>query len=436
MRTPSSFIRLACILPALCLALQASPVRAQIQAAQQHVPLNQAQSKKQQMVQHYAGVAPTQAVLTLTATPQVAQPNQDIHFSLAWNRPVYRVTYHFDWGDNTPGDTTELAMDHSYSTPGQYTVRVTASPIAAKSAIALVPNNPISSNAVTISVEVPEKPTVALSADRLNLRTGDTVTFSAAPHPDAADAQYTFNFGDGNQQPSTSNQTEHTYTAAGTYNATVTALTSDGQQSATSPPVEITVTEVPPVAPQPPPVLKVTLANSGPLRTDTDVVVSAALDPPQRNATFEFDWGDNSPAQNAGRRGVASHRYASQGWHEVVVTAITEQAYDPPLQGMIRLNIGVPPRPVWPIVAVGAGAVFILALILGLAIGRLRRPPAHEETEKEISQQKFTYVPFEGAATHKVKMKTSKMSAPVRSLGPFKLEPGMDHEEHTLTFRG
>lgn len=165
---------LACLISASCLAPQAALALAQASPARKPFPVQQAKSAKSQILQQYVAPSSTQAVLTLAASPQAAQPNQIIHFVLTWNRPVYRVAYHFDWGDGSFSNGTELAADHAYSSPGQYIVRVTARPAAVFAATVKAPNTSISSNGVAISIEVPEKPTVALSANRLNPHIGDT----------------------------------------------------------------------------------------------------------------------------------------------------------------------------------------------------------------------------------------------------------------------
>ncbi len=425
MRKLSSLSALVCFLLAISAMMAATP------AASQKEGTNLAQK-----AQNYVQLPATRAVLTLTANSQIAQPNQSVHFMLVWNRPVYRLTYHFDWGDGTSSDGTDTAADHSYSSPGNYIVRVTARPIAAVKMATRLPDISVPSNAVAIVVVLPAQPTVTLTADKMNLSVDETVRFLATPNPPTPDAQYHFDFGDGSGQNSASNQIGHTYSGANTYQAKVTALTQNRRQAATSPPIEITVA----AAPKPPPKLIVTRANNAMLITGNDIVVEASLHPPQKNATFEFDWGDGSAAEKVGSQGLSDHHYATPGLHDVVVTAVTEEAYLPPLQGMLRLSIEAPvppPPPMWPRIAAWAAAVGMVGFIFWL-IFRVQASPPHnppvprsEETKPKATQQKFRYVAYEGSTKHEMKMGRRS-----RSLGSMTLSSGMDRAEHTIKFLG
>jgi len=379
-----------------------------------------------QMVNTYAGpakgqeVTPGQAILTLRASAQIAQPTQPIQFTLSWNRPVYRVTYVFDWGDNTGSEqSSNLTAEHAYLSAGQYTVRATAHSVV-KAAAAGDPT----SNPVTIQVPLPEKSSATLTANTPNIHPGDSVTFTAAVSPAASDAQYTYNFGDETTSQAGSNQTGHTYNSVGTFNATVTVATHDGEQSAVSPPVEISVTAVTEVAPTP--TVRVTSTNKGRIITGDEVTVSATLDPPQKTVGYEFDWNDGSPPEKVSR-GTTTHKYSRSGTYDVVVTAETARTYNPPLAGSIRLNVGEPPPntgdtppPPWGKIAIAVAIAFILGLI---ARALLHKPP----------QPKFSYVPHAGLSTNAISLKRDSQTKSGSS-DPFRLNPGMGPADHTLKF--
>ncbi len=381
----------------------------------------------------------TQAVLTLTPNMLTAQPNQSIHFELTWDRPVYRDSYHFDWGDGKSNDVTDPSADHAYESPQTYTVRVTATPLANVTMMAMMKPVVIQSNAVSIAVVLPAQPTVTLAADKSNMNVGDTVTLTATLIPPAPDAQYQFNFDDGSAPSSvTTNQVPHLYNAEKIYHPTVTVLTSDGQQSVTSPAVEINVTAPPPVVPPPAPKLTVKLSSKGALIAGTSVEVAAALDQPQKNLSYEFDWGDGSAPERVDAKGVAVHLYATAGLHEVVVTAETEEAYQPPLQGILPLTIApVPPPPPnwgWMIVLAAIGAVVVLLIIwavvhMARSPGRQEQRDGPEQKQPRNSHEKIRYVAHEGWAVHELKMRPRS-----RVPGAITLHAGMGGAEHTILF--
>jgi hypothetical protein len=368
-----------------------------------------------------------QAILTLRASAQIAQPNQPIQFTLTWNRPVYRVTYVFDWGDKTGSEeSANLTAQHAYSSAGQYTVRATAHSVV-KAASAGDPT----SNPVTIQVPFPEKSSATLTADKLNIHPGDSVAFSATAYPNAADAQYTYDFGDGTTPQAGSNQAGHTYNVLGIFHATVTVLSHDGEQSAVSPPVEIGVTAAADVTPTPAPTVRVTSLNTTGLVAGDEAVVSASLDPPQKIAGFEFDWGDGSAPQKVSSSGTANHKYLTSGTYNVVVTAETATTYNPPLAGSIRLdvlssgepsqNTGEPSTPLWVKIGIAAAGALILGLIVRAILHRSPRP-------------KLRYVPKAGLSTNEISLRRDSQTRSSSS-DPFRLRPGMGGAEHTLKFR-
>jgi PKD repeat protein len=384
-----------------------------------------------QMAQEYASKKPIPAVLTLTANTQNAQPNQSIHFTLSWDRPVYRVTYRFDWGDGRTEDRADPAADHAYVSPGSYPVRVTARAIAnTEIAGGKLQNVSIQSNAITIAVVLPQQPTVTLTPDKPNAAVDDAVVLVATPTPVAPNATYRFDFGDGIQPPDSNlNRIEHIYRTAGTFQARVTVII-DGEQWAASPPVEIIVT----APPLPPPALTVTTPAGIQQIAGNDIPVLAFLDPPQKNATLQFDWGDGATSSDV-RPGLADHIYTATGSHTIVVTAgNTDQVYSPPLQGKLELFIRpvAPPPSLWPTIAAWATPIGILGFLVGLRVGRPKpRPPTPAATQPNpaTAHQPFRYVAYQGAATHEI-----RASRPSRSLGPMTLSTGMDPAEHTITF--
>jgi len=426
MRIPRSSSGLIISLLLVAAVMAAAPAKTQAPAppvlGKEAAAIQQNGAKIGQIAKQYVPPAATQAVLTLTPITQTAQPNQSVHFDLTWSRPVYRYSYHFDWGDGKTNDVTELSADHSYDSPQTYTVRVTATPLANVKMAMMMKPVAILSNAVSVAVVLPEQQTLTLDSDKLSINVGDTVTLTATLNPSAPDAQYQFNFDDGSTASSvTTNQVAHPYNAERTYYPTVTVLTNDGQQSVTSPAVEIRVTIPPAVIPPPAPKLTVRLASRGNVIAGGSVTVAASLDRPQKRMSYEFDWGDGSAPETVGAKGVAVHRYATAGLHEVVVTAETEEAYVPPVHGILQVTIEKKPPPTWLLIAiVGVAIVLVVGLVKWL---KRPRPPT--------STLHIRFVPHNDWVDHEL-----KMGRRTRTLGSFKISSGMGPAEYKIEFPG
>ena len=460
------------------LTLQANPAQAPAEAT------GKKQIVKPQIAQQFVAAVADRATLTLTSSAQIMEPNQPIHFSLTWSRPVYRYTYTFDWGDGSGSQAvTALAADHAYSSPGQFIVRVTGRPITG---LKMAAANSIASNSVAVLIQKPENPSATLIASNPNPRVGDEVTFTAEPHPSASDAQFTFEFGDGTQSQPPFGRAAHTYSAPGVYRATVTIQTHDGEQSAVSPPVEVSVSEVRPT----PPTLEASLENKGLILTGQEVLISATLSPPQKRQSFEVDWNDGSPLEKVSAKGLASHPYRVPGSYEVVVTAETEQNYSPPLQNVLTINVSSPPTPIWWFVAILALTVptavilwrrirkrdadsrsvkarekinsgrlsytsyrfhdydyvlnqaferkeriYSAAYIMpsGGSGGETRKHRTHLRLLERMMSDRLPakYVSHPGSSVHRVRWRSMS-----KTLGPFTLRPGLERAEHQMKFKG
>jgi hypothetical protein len=129
-------------------------------------------------------------------------------------------------GDRTAniGSGGVMFGQHTYRTPGTYTVTATGTTSAGTTKIA--------TTTVTIA---PVVVTVTSS------RSGNTASFTATVSPAGTSvSSYTWNFGDGTGDVTTAtSSTSHTYTASGTYTATVTANLPNGQASTSSTSVTI-----------------------------------------------------------------------------------------------------------------------------------------------------------------------------------------------------
>ena len=428
---PSKVI--ACLPLLIGLLLQLPPAASQAPVKQPVKKAFNPDAKRPQ--QTYVPPPTTQAVLTLTANNPVAIPNQIVNFTLTWDRTVVHASYHFDWGDKTPGtDTTTPAATYRYAAPGVYHVRVTATPIlSAARMMVLKPSQvpTIQSNEVTIAVQEPVQPpptkqppptTVALTADRTSVIRGEPVNFTASLYPLSPAAQFHFDFGDGNTVDTASNLAAHNYFLPGPHLATVAVADANGNQQASSPPVEVTVLEPIPRTP----VVQLIPSFRGPVATGQPISVRAILKPPTGNTGFEFDWGDGTPPQTVNDKGIGIHTYTKPGSMEVIVTALNE-TYLPPLQS--SLHVQVTGRNWWPpspgTMAIAGGALIVIAVIGWLTFKLVQK------IVSKIVLQRFRYQVSGGLSQHKL-----QMVGPSSDIGPFKLSSGMGPEEHRIKFPG
>ena len=400
-----------------------------------------------QIAAQYVAPPARRPVLILEPISEVAQPNQIIHFTLDWRGTIDHEAYVFDWGDGSVTKrTTALWAEHAFLSPGQYTVRVTARPLAG---MEVSKANVITSNPATITITTPEKLSVSLRPDKVNPQVNEPVVFEATVRPEPSSARYTYDFGDGTQRVPGSSRIGHVYHSAGAYWVSVTVLTGDGRQSTSSRPFQLKVAAVE----EEPPQLKVTLESKGELVVGREVVVTAVLDPPQKGESFLFNWQDGSDPEPEGGPGPAQHRYRNPGDYEVTVLAKTGQTFDRSLEGHVEFTVDPLPPPPPPTTTAttsttaptpttpstdtpttttiststtstsktprwlkflgGAAALLTLALVA-----------------RAFIPSQFRYVAHPGRSTHEIKMTTI-----VRSSTPFTLSPGMDREEHILKFR-
>jgi PKD repeat protein len=347
-------------------------------------------------------------VLTLNTDLQAPSPNQTVHFTTSWDRQPYVEKYSFDWGDGHTSDEKGPDAYHAYSIPGPYTVRAVANILSNDETVG------VRSNDITVTVALPRPPvqTVAmLTADRPKARVGEPVTFTASVDPPSPAVRYRFAFGDGAEQDSSSNRIVHTYDRAGDLHATVTASINGGDESVTSPPLELAVGS-PEVLPR----LSV-IPVSRDLFAGEDVILQASLDPSPKAAQYAFNWGDDSPRDVVDVGGRATHRYTKKGTYTVEVTASSEGIQRVHLEKSVILIVGTRPLPWWLLVLAAAGA-------LALAARLIRRRP-----DKHRPRPRLQVDGFSDAGDHHIAR--IDRSVPPLSL---MLKPGMDSAEHDVIF--
>ena len=204
------------------------------------------------------------------------------------------LTYEWDFGDGASAFGRNAP--HTYAAPGTYVAEVTVTDATGLSA----------TDTVTITV-TNAAPTVQAAA---NPRTGGgplRVTLSAAgTDPEGQALSYRWEFGDGTA-PAAGRTATHTYVAAGTYTARVTATDPHGASGSGT--VTITVANSAPTvraAADP-------ASGAAPLRVRLS---AAGSDPDGGPLLYSWDFGDGQRAAGAS----AVHTYSRAGTYTATVT--------------------------------------------------------------------------------------------------------------------
>jgi PKD repeat protein len=214
-----------------------------------------------------------------------------------------KVTYRWEFGDG--GSSLVAEADHTYLEPGTFTAKVTATDETGSSA----------SKEVVITVSEPQGnglPTVEAAAVPASGKAPLEVQFTAqGTDPDDDELTYSWDFGDGTADAA-GRRVKHTYTANGTYTATVTA--DDGNGGTATDTIEIVVGN--PAGNQPPTVEVAAdrTTGTGPLKVNFS---AAGNDPDGDPVTLVWDFGAGPAA--AGTK--VAHTFPTPGTYTVTVTA-------------------------------------------------------------------------------------------------------------------
>jgi PKD repeat protein len=245
------------------------------------------------------------------------------------------ITHYFwDFGDGTTGSTTTPTTTHSYSIVGNYVVTLT------------VVDSSGNIDSAAHTVDVIGSPPTAAFAPPAAARAGTTLAFdgsqSSTPNAGATITRYDWKWGDGTPD-GTGVKPTHSYSAAGTYAATLTVTDSAGE---TSQPVSQTV-EVegrPPVAAFTP-TSAIVLAGSNVLFDGTQ-----SSDPDGTITGYSWKFGDGGSSTSA----QPTHRYLDTGTFTVTLTVVDNLGNQgtvshqitviapPPIQTLILTPVAAP----------------------------------------------------------------------------------------------
>jgi PKD repeat protein len=137
--------------------------------------------------------------------------------------------YTFDFGDGTPGLTVTSSQTtsvvHSYTSPGNFVVRVVAMELSAKATARIMEAGFLNENVVTILCNVASS--CGFSQSSASPTAGQSVTFSATASGGSSPYTFSWTFGDGTT--GTGSSVNHSYQSSGPFTVTLTITDSSGQ---------------------------------------------------------------------------------------------------------------------------------------------------------------------------------------------------------------
>lgn len=231
----------------------------------------------------------------------------------------------YSWTFGDGGSSTAQNPSHTYNAAGTYTVTLTVSNVSGS-------DTATCGSCITVTVPPPPAPNADFTATPTSGENPLTVAFSDASSGSVDN--YSWTFGDGGT--STAQNPSHTYTAAGSYDVSLTVSNAGGNDTHTCVGC-IVVTDPPP----PPPAAPTADFTATPTSGDSPLTV--AFTDASSGTVDDYSWtfgdGSTSSAQSP------SHTYTSAGSYTVTLTVSNAGGSDT-MTCSACINVSEPPPPV------------------------------------------------------------------------------------------
>lgn len=217
----------------------------------------------------------------------------------------------FDWEFGDGASTGGRVVEHSFSSPGEYTIELT------------VTDNDGATDSTTQTVTVEESdPSAALEAEPQEGEAPLTVSFdlSESEDPDGVIEEYTLDFGDDDSTSGDDllDQIEHTYEEPGEYTVTLEVVDDDELTDTAT----ITVEATEPPEENEPPVAEISASpETGTAPLTVEFSADESSDPDGEIEFYEWEFGDGSA-----RRGrEVTNEFKQGGDYTVTLTVIDDE---------------------------------------------------------------------------------------------------------------
>ena len=246
------------------------------------------------------------------------------------NTSANAVKYKWDFGDSPSGDknsSEEAHPAHTYTKPGNYTVKLSAWGRDGKKPSTY-------SESVAIK-ELPKPPEAQFSIQKNNVLGPATIIFN---NNSVNAEEYSWDFGDpdsGDDNYSDKKNPSHTYEKAGRYKVVLTVGSSDFTTESTATDYVIIT------APSLPPVAKFTIGSNN-LSSPAEI---SFINSSANTDRYSWDFGDPQSAGNRSAEISPSHIYNKPGTYKVVLTATNEETGEESVFSDF-VTVAEPPKPV------------------------------------------------------------------------------------------
>jgi PKD repeat protein len=261
-------------------------------------------------------------IAALSATPLVGDFPLTVTFDASASSDpdgdALAFTFNFGDGSNSVSQATPV-VSHTYQSAGTYPVTLTVRD----------PKGSSDSAQLDINVAFVGVTLIQNGGNRdLSAGTVD-VEFTASASGLNEPVTYTYTFGDGSSETTTSATTHHVYEAAGNFPAHVTAR--DGKTVVNSADIVVAVTQTVTVDPADPPTALLSIVGFSPANGAAPLAVTFRTSDSHGNdgATldrYELDFGDGSPVAAGTSFGQVSHTYSATGNYTAKLTVFDSRS--------------------------------------------------------------------------------------------------------------
>lgn len=220
------------------------------------------------------------------------------------------VNFRWDFGDNSSPVSGQEVV-HTYAARGNYDVT-------------LIAENNVSIKTITSQIDVRKNPlpppSIFISGD---LKVGQSVRFDAQINS-TENVRFTWDFGDGEDEPRTGNPVFHIYDFAGTFVVTVDAVNSQDPTDRSSATELISIVDEPIPGFLEPPSIVTTPNTQGKYSVDVPVTFSAEV-AAGTDVRYRWNFGDGTATVTT-RDTTIQHTYQKAGIYKVTVNAFNSNS--------------------------------------------------------------------------------------------------------------